>query len=43
MKKKTKNSRYSKKKVLYRSSITGRFVSKRHAKGHPKITTKEHR
>ena len=33
----------NKKITLNRSSITGRFVTEKYAKAHPKTTQKEHR
>lgn len=29
------------KKTIYRSSVTGRIVKQKYAKGHPRITEKE--
>ncbi len=36
-----KKKKKIKKRAVYRSSITGRFVSKKHVKGHPKTTEKQ--
>jgi hypothetical protein len=33
----------SKKKTIYRSAKTGRFVKKKYAESHPATTEKEHR
>jgi hypothetical protein len=38
----TEGAKMAEKKVIYRSSITGRIITKRNAEQHPKTTERQH-